>query len=292
MLVTMVLKRGSLVQWFGMLQLVERRMVTAKSAASNDSLPNHIRAGFPGQALILIFLSLCWRVGRLDRSSWHHSLADCRFGPLEGVSRRTWFNVEAEDYLERRTHPVGLRVLHSEYLRSQGVRLEQYSHTILVTAPRFLGFSFNPVSFWYLYNEANLLEAMVVEVNNTFDERRMYFMERKVGGGQASEESTRNFKYSRQKDFHVSPFNSRDDSYTLQATDPYADGDAGNFQIDCNTVLKTADQKDKTVARVFSTGSALDAMSMTRWQTLAFVFHWLWVGLMASPRILHEARIL
>lgn len=116
MLVTMVLKRGSLLQWFGMLQLVERRMVTAKSAASNDSLPNHTRAGFPGQALILIFLSLCWRAGRLDRSSWHHSLADCRFGPLEGVSRRTWFNVEAEDYLERRTHPDGLRIVLSEYL--------------------------------------------------------------------------------------------------------------------------------------------------------------------------------
>jgi DUF1365 family protein len=156
-----------------------------------------------------------------------------------------WFSVEAEDYLERGTHPGGLRGKLSEYLRCQGVRLEQYSHALLVTAPRLLGFSFNPVSFWYLYNEANLLEAMVVEVNNTFDERSMYFMERKVGGGPASKESVRNFKYSWQKDFHVSPFNSRDGSYTLQATDPYADGDAGNFKIGCNIVLKTADQKAK-----------------------------------------------
>jgi hypothetical protein len=91
---------------------------------------------------------------------------------------------------------MGLRGKLSEYLRSQGVRLEQYSHALLVTALRFLGFSFNPVSFWYLYNEANLLEAMVGEVNNTFDERRMYFMERKVDGRPASKESVRNFKYS------------------------------------------------------------------------------------------------
>jgi len=84
---------------------------------------------------------------------------------------------------------MGLRGKLSEYLRSQGVRLEQYSHALLVTALRFLGFSFNPVSFWYLYNEANLLEAMVGEVNNTFDERRMYFMERKVDGRLASKES-------------------------------------------------------------------------------------------------------
>jgi DUF1365 family protein len=129
-------------------------------------------------------------------------------------------------------------------------------------------------------------------VNNTFDERRMYFIERKVGGDLASKESERNFKYSWQKDFHVSPFNSRDGSYTLQATNLYADGDAGNFKIDFNIVLKAVDQKAKIVARVFSTASALDAMSMTRWQTLAFVFHWWWMGLITNPRILHEARIL
>ena len=128
---------------------------------------------------------------------------------------------------------------------------------------------FNFVSFWYLHSEANLLEAMVVEVKNTFDERGMYIMERKAGGGPVSKEAERNFEHSRQKDFHVSPFNSRDGSYTLQATDSYADGVAGNFSIDCNIVLKTADEKGKIVARVFSNASSLDAMSMMRWQTLA-----------------------
>src|SRR4051812_23229539 len=112
---------------------------------------------------------------------------------------------------------------------------------------------------------------MVVEVNNTFDERRMYFMERKVGGGPASKEAVQNFKYSWQKYFHVSPFNSRDGSYTLQAT--------FLTLMAIWQVLKTADQKAKFVARVFSTASAFDALSMTRWHTLAFVFRWWWVGL-------------
>lgn len=73
---------------------------------------------------------------------------------------------------------------------------------------------------------------------------------------------------------------------------PYADGDAGNFKVDCNIVLKTTDHKAKIVARVFSTALAFDAMSMTRWQTLAFVFRWWRVSLMTNPCILHEARIL
>jgi len=64
------------------------------------------------------------------------------------------------------------------------------------------------------------------------------------------------------------------------------------LRIDGNIVLKTADRKDKIVAQVFSTASALDAISMMRWQTLAFVFHWWWVAFMTNPRILHEARIL
>jgi DUF1365 family protein len=132
---------------------------------------------------------------------------------------------------------------------------------------------------------------MVVEVNNTFDERRMYFMERKVCGGPVSKEAERHFKHSWQKDFQVSPFNPRDSSYTIQATDPYADDDAGDF-TDCSIVLKTADQKVKMVARVLSTASAVNAMSMTRWQTLAFVFRWWLVGLMTNPWILHKARIL
>ena len=121
-----------------------------------------------------------------------------------------------------------------------------------------------PISFWYLYTEAHLLEAMVLGVNNTFDERRMYFMERKVSGGSVSKEAERYFRHRWQKDFYVSPFNSRDDSHTFQATDPYAGGDAGNFNIDCNIVLKTTDQKARIVARVFSTASAINAKFMTR----------------------------
>jgi len=58
----------------------------------------------------------------------------------------------------------------------------------------------------------------------------------------------------------------------MRATDPYADVKRSNFKIDCNIVLKTVDQKAKIVTRVLSTDSAVDAMGMTQWQTLVFVF--------------------
>jgi DUF1365 family protein len=292
MLITAVLQRGSLGEWFGMSQPIEKE-------PSQPDLPplmipcrtTHTRV-FPAKhSFSYSYLFVGIPVGWTGRAGSILS-ADRQCGSVQGESRRTWFSVEADDYLERGTHSDGLRGKLFEYLRSQGVVPENYSRALLVTAPRFLGFSFNPVSFWYLYNETNLLEAMIVEVNNTFDERRMYFMERTADGAPASKEAMRHFHHSWEKDFHVSPFNSRNGSYSIQATDPYANANAGNVNIDCNIVLKTVDQKAKVVARVFSTDPVIDAKSMTRWQTLAFVFRWWWVGLMTNPRILREARIL
>ena len=57
----------------------------------------------------------------------------------------------------------------------------------LVTAPRFLGYAFNPVSFWYLYSEKMNLKAMILEVNNTFDERRLYLLRQTSEGDDLSQ---------------------------------------------------------------------------------------------------------
>lgn len=43
----------------------------------------------------------------------------------------------------------------------------------LLTQPRFLGYGFNPVSFWCLF-EGESLRAVIAEVNNTFGDRHSY----------------------------------------------------------------------------------------------------------------------
>ena len=96
----------------------------------------------------------------------------------ESDTRKTWFRVVAEDYLERGNHKDGLAGKPRDYLFSQSLAPERFLYAYLVTAPRFLDFSFNPVSFWYLCDSNRSLAAMILEVNNTFDERRLYFMER------------------------------------------------------------------------------------------------------------------
>ncbi len=68
----------------------------------------------------------------------------------------------------------------------------------LLTIPRFLGYAFNPVSFWYCIKNKKL-EAVLVEVNNTFSERHFYWLYNQG-------EDLMNQWLIAKKEFHVSPF--------------------------------------------------------------------------------------
>lgn len=168
-----------------------------------------------------------------------------------------------------------------------------------MTAPRFLGYQFNPVSFWYLYDADRTLAAMVLEVNNTFGERRLYFLASDAAspgsGDQASDDDGHRppvFARSWPKDFHVSPFNSRKGSYSLKATDPLAPGMQGAGAVNTTIVLRSSKEHGKIVARLFSDGPTVDPAQLSALQMLRFFAPWAWVGFVTLPRILKEAGAL
>lgn len=70
----------------------------------------------------------------------------------------------------------------------------------LLTQPRFLGYWFNPVSFWLLI-EGDALLAVIAEVNNTFGQRHSYLL-LPPGPGPITAAT----RLSARKVFHVSPF--------------------------------------------------------------------------------------
>lgn len=74
---------------------------------------------------------------------------------------------------------------------------------ILVTLPRVLGFVFNPVSFWYCFDDTGQVFAVISEVNNTFGQTHAYVCPTPNGldGGARS-----GARASQDKDFLVSPF--------------------------------------------------------------------------------------
>lgn len=167
------------------------------------------------------------------------------------------------------------------------------------------------MSFWYLYKDGNL-EAMVLEVNNTFDERRPYFLPRGhvelEGHSNANlafstvestlsptdpfisipSTSTSNPKFSAHwpKDFHVSPFNSRKGAYRLSAQPPaFAEG----VGIANTITLVSSKEHAKLVARLFSTSPPMPASQLTTTQSLLFILQWSWVGFVTYPRIVFQA---
>ena len=74
---------------------------------------------------------------------------------------------------------------------------------LLLTHPRYFGYGFNPVSFYYCYNSDNTqLDAIVAEVSNTpWNERHVYVLPVSDNHG-----SDNTLAFSTPKAFHVSPF--------------------------------------------------------------------------------------
>ncbi len=96
-------------------------------------------------------------------------------------------------------------------LVEQRTRLRPTGPIRLLTHLRFFGFSFNPVSFYYVFDEHDThVETIVAEITNTpWKERHAYVLpvaDAKRSGKQA-------WRYSFEKKFHVSPFMPMDMRY-------------------------------------------------------------------------------
>lgn len=91
------------------------------------------------------------------------------------------------------------------------------------------------------------------------------------------------------KDFHVSPFNSRNGAYSLLASDPLGANLDEFRDVDITINLTSSKGQPKLVARLFSESNAIDPSSMTVVDKASFLLRWFWVGFVTFPRIAKEA---
>lgn len=97
-----------------------------------------------------------------------------------------------------------------QVLRENSLYLGENTRILLLTQPRFLGYEFNPVSFWLVY-EGEALRAVIAEVNNPFGDRHSYLC---ANPGFAA--ITADDTLTAQKVFHVSPFQRIAGSYRFR----------------------------------------------------------------------------
>ena len=127
-----------------------------------------------------------------------------------GVWRRLLASVDRGHLLT--TAEVRAKLASADVAQARSARLRVFA----LTQPRSLGFSFNPVNFYFCW-VGERLAALLADINNTpWDERHCYVLlpsKADCGPGRAS------FRFA--KRFHVSPFLPMDGHYVLRlkATD-------------------------------------------------------------------------
>lgn len=141
-----------------------------------------------------------------------------RLEPLMKVSRLAgyncwrWASYYEHDHFGDPSLPLRERLTRDAY--ANGVQLPA-GRIFLLTHLRYLGYNFNPVSFFYCFDQNDKLGMVVAEVNNTFGETANYWL-----GPQVEVPAGENKKYRFGKAFHVSPFMKLGHEYEWTLTSP------------------------------------------------------------------------
>ena len=134
-------------------------------------------------------------------------------GQLDKVQGNVFFAINRKAFVSIRQKDYGnggdLKKWLRKCLANNGF-IDNIEKIYLSTFPKILGMGFNPVSFWYCFDKNKQLLAVIAEVNNTFSERKIYFISKGDGpivNGESLELP---------KDFYVSPFIEVSGSYSFR----------------------------------------------------------------------------
>lgn len=119
-------------------------------------------------------------------------------------NRFNWAAFHERDHFGDPSQPLRHRLI-ADAAR-QGIVLPE-GKIFVLTNLRYLGYVFNPVSFFYCYDDAGLLRHVLAEVNNTFGESHNYWVAPVARCA---------------KQLHVSPFFAMEHDYRFRLSTPGA----------------------------------------------------------------------
>jgi len=146
---------------------------------------------------------------------------------LRWMSRNKFnlFNYRDKDHLQLQSGPndntQNTRQHITQYLKNNGVEIGN-GKIMLLTNLSTLGYQFNPVSFYFCYDESGHPVCSIAEVGNTFGEIKPYFL----GADRLKDEM---FHLNTTKYFYVSPFIDMDTRFDFSLNIP---GEKLNINID------------------------------------------------------------
>jgi len=128
---------------------------------------------------------------------------------LTSHNRWNWASFHDRDHLGDPNRPLRERLVVDA--TRHGIEVPA-GPIFLLTHLRYLGYGFNPVSFFYCFDRAEELRVVLAEVSNTFGGTHRYWLE--------PDAASRTFKAATAKSLYVSPFMPVDLDYAFAFTPP------------------------------------------------------------------------
>ncbi len=147
--------------------------------------------------------------------------------PIFGVNEPNLYSLNDADYFRLGTGSIRNNLL--AYLKSEGVNAVP-ARVRLLTLPRLLGYTFNPISVFFCFDAHGRPLVSVVQVGNTFGELKPFVIPKVPEGSR--------FHARVPKHFYVSPFSALDLSFDFRLEVP---GERLSIRID------DYDHQDKTL---------------------------------------------
>jgi DUF1365 family protein len=208
-----------------------------------------------------------------------------RISRLLSYNRFNWASFHERDHFGDPSLPLRERLARNA--EEQGLSLPD-GPIFLLTHLRYLGYNFNPVSFFYCYDARERLQLLLAEVNNTFGESHNYWL------GEACElPAAKAKRYRCPKRMHVSPFMGMSLDYTFTLTPPEE-----RLVVHMDTVESGRAFFDATLnlrRRPWTAHSLHQALAAHPWMTAKVIgaIHWeaLRLYLKRAPVFTHPRRL-
>jgi DUF1365 family protein len=139
-----------------------------------------------------------------------------RLGEQLAVSRLTGYNQRALAAFHDADHFGDPQLTLRQRLHQRAAlagRVLADGPIFLLTHLRYAGYVFNPISFFYCYDRAYRLQAVLAEVNNTFGGQQTYWLD-------GPQDAHAPLRARANKELYVSPFMPYDVSYDFVLTPP------------------------------------------------------------------------
>lgn len=202
-----------------------------------------------------------------------------RVSRLTSHNRWNWASFDDRDHLGDPRRPLRERL--TEDATRHGIELPE-GRILLLTHLRYLGYCFNPVSFFYCFDASEQMRVVLSEVHNTVGGSHRYWLRPDPG--------SRLFRSVAAKSLYVSPFMPADLDYSFAFTPP-ADRlvahiqatERGAVRFDATLSLKRRPWNARQIRRVLLDHPAMTARVITAIHGQALKLWWKGVPLVPRP---------